>query len=143
MKGRTRGRSTPVEARRSSFWGSGEAEVLEQEGLAGFELFGHLGGYGADAVGREGDIFSGAEHVVEEGAQGIDQRAETEAIDRLAFGAAEVRGEDDFGLVAEAVLDGRDGLDDAGVVEDDAIFQRDVEVDAEEYALVGQVEVTE
>jgi hypothetical protein len=34
-----------------------EAEVFEQQGLAGFELAGHLGGDLADAVGGEGDVL--------------------------------------------------------------------------------------
>ena len=38
--------------------------------------------------------------------------------------------------MAERVLDGGQGLADAGVVGDDAVLQRDVEVDADEHALV-------
>ena len=48
---------------------------------------------------------------------------------------------DDFGLAAESVLDGGDGLADARVVGDlEAVFgERHVEVDADEDALVGEV----
>ena len=50
-----------------------------------------------------------------------------------------MRAEDDLGFVAESIFDGGEGLADAGVVGDDAVFERDVEVDADEDALVGQV----
>ena len=53
-----------------------EAEVLEQQRLAGFELAGHLGGDLADAVGGEGDILGFVEDVVEQQAQAVDDRAQ-------------------------------------------------------------------
>ena len=116
-----------------------EAEVFEQEGLAGFEVGGHLAGDGADAVGGEGDVLVVAEDVVEEAAKVIDEGAEAHGVDGFALGAAEVRAEDDLGLVAEGVLDGGEGLADAGVVGDDAVLEGDVEVDADEDALVGEI----
>ena len=117
-----------------------EAEVFQQEGLAGFEVGGHLGGDLADAVGREGDVLVVAEDVVEQDAQVVDDGAQAHGLDGLALGAAEVRAEDDLGLVAESVLDGGEGLADAGVVGDDAVLEGDVEVDADEDALVGEIE---
>ena len=51
-----------------------EAEVFEQQGLAGLEVGGHLDGDLADAVGGEGDVFVLVEDVVEQGAQ-ADRRA--------------------------------------------------------------------
>ena len=93
----------------------------------------------ADAVGGEGDVLVVAEDVVEEAAEVVDEGAEAHGLDGLALGAAEVRAEDDLGLVAEGVLDGGEGLADAGVVGDDAVLEGDVEVDADEDALVGEV----
>jgi hypothetical protein len=94
-----------------------EAEVFEEEGLAGFEVGGEFGGDLADAVGGEGYVLVFVEDVVEEVAEVIDDGAKAHGLDGLALGAAEVRGEDDLGLVAEGVLDGGKGLADAGVVE--------------------------
>jgi hypothetical protein len=118
-----------------------EAEVFEQEWLAGFEVGGHLAGDLADAVRGEGYVFVVAEDVVEEGAEVVDEGAKAHGLDGLAFRAAEVGAENDFGFVAEGVLDGGEGLADAGVVGDDAVFEGDVEVDADEYALVGEIQI--
>src|SRR5260370_22440869 len=115
------------------------AEGFGQEGVAGFEVGGYLGGDDADAVRREGRVLVVAEDVVEQAAKVGDEGAEAHGVDGLAFGAAEVGAENDFGLVAEGVLDGGEGFADAGVVGDDAVLEGDVEVDADEDALVGEV----
>jgi hypothetical protein len=77
--------------------------------------------------------------MVEEITQVVDDGAEAHTLDGLALGAAKVRAEDDLGLAAESVLDGGKGLADAGIVADGAVLKRDVEVDADEDALVGEV----
>ncbi len=92
-------------------------------------------------VWREGHVLVVTQDVVEERAEVIDERAKAHRRDGLALGTAEVRAEDDLGLVAERVLDGGERLADARVVGDDAVFERHVEVDADEHALVGEVEV--
>jgi hypothetical protein len=117
-----------------------EAEVFEQEGLAGLEVGGHLEGDLSDAIGGEGDVFILVHDVVEQGAEVVDKRAQAHGGNGLALGAAEVRGEDDLGLVAQGVLDGGQRLADAGVVEDGAAVggEGDVEVDADEHALVSK-----
>ena len=51
-----------------------EAEVLEEERLAGFEIERHLAGDHADTVGGEGYVFVIAKDVVEPRAEMIDQR---------------------------------------------------------------------
>jgi hypothetical protein len=116
-----------------------EAEVLEQEGLAGFEVGGHLAGDDADAVGGEGYVLVVAEDVVEQATKMGDKGSEAHGVDGLALRAAEVRAEDHLGLVAESVLDGGESFANAGVVGDDAVFEGDVEVNADEDALVGEV----
>jgi hypothetical protein len=116
-----------------------EAEVFEEEGLAGLEVVGHFGSNLAYAVGGEGYVFVFVEDVVEEMTEVVDDGAETHGGDGLAFGAAEMRAEDDFGVAAEGVLDGGEGLADASVVGDLAVFEGDVEVDSDEDALVGEV----
>ena len=101
-----------------------EAEVFEQQRLAGLEVAGHLERDVADAVGREGDVLAVGENVLEQLAQAVDDRAKAHGLDGLALGAAEVRAEDDLGLVAQRVLDGGEGLADARVVGDDAVLER-------------------
>ena len=121
-----------------------EAKVFEQERLAGFEVGDQLGGDVADAVGREGYVFVFAEDVVEELAEAVDDGAKAHGGDDFALGPAEVRGDDDAGLAAEGVLNGGNGLADAGVVENHALLgERHVEVGADEDALVGQFEVAD
>jgi hypothetical protein len=116
-----------------------EAEVFEEEGLAGLEVGGHLAGDCADAVRRKGYVLVVAEDVVEQATKVSDEGAKTHGLDGLSLGAAEVGAEDDLGLVAESVLDGGKSLADAGVICDDAVLKRDVEVDTDEDALVGEV----
>ncbi len=96
-----------------------EAEVFEQQGLAGLEVGDELGGDFADAIGGEADVLVVGEDVVEQLAQ-ADRRpgAGSSPATTLALGAAEVRAENHLGLAAQRVLDGGDGLADAGVVED-------------------------
>jgi hypothetical protein len=110
-----------------------------KERLAGFEVGGHLAGDHADAVRREGYVLVVAQDVVEQAAKVRDERTQAHGVDGLALGAAEMRAENDLRLVAEGVLDGGEGLADAGVVGDDAVLEGDVEVDADEDALVGEV----
>ncbi len=87
--------------------------------------------------------------MIEELSEAIDDGAEAHGGDWLAFGATEVGAKDDLGFVAEGVLDGGDGFADAGVVEDVRVDlggvggEGDVEVDADEDALVGEVEVAD
>ncbi len=120
-----------------------EAEVFEEEGLAGLEVVGEFFGDLADAVRGEADVFIGAEDVIEQFAEAHDDGAQAHGVDALALGAAEVGGEDDLGLVADRVLDGGDGLADARVVGDEAVLEGDVEVDTDEDALVGEIEVAD
>ncbi len=120
-----------------------EAEVFQQQDLAGFKLAGKFFGDVADAVGGKGDVGLFAEVMIEQGAEAVDDGAQAVFEIDLAFGAAEVGGEDELGLVAQRVLDGGQGLFDAGVVGDlgAVLGEGDVEVDAHEDVLVGEVEV--
>ncbi len=62
---------------------------------------------------------------------------------RLALRPAEVRGEDDRGAAIERVLNGRERRRDPRLVADRAVLDRDVEVDANERARAGQVEIAD
>ena len=60
----------------------------------------------ADAVGRECHVLREIEDLFEQQAQPRDQRAQAHRLHRLALGAAEVRAQDDLGLVTQGVLHG-------------------------------------
>src|ERR1700747_599268 len=60
-----------------------------------------------------------------------------------ALGAAEMRSQNKSRTLLNRKADCRKGFADAGVVGDDAVFQRDVEVHANENALSAEVEVVD
>ena len=81
--------------------------------------------------------------MIEELAEAIDYGAEAHALDGFALGTAEVRGENDLGFVAKRVLQRGDGFADAGIVGDDTVFERDVEINTDEDTFVGEIEVAD
>jgi len=116
-----------------------EAEVFEEEHFTGLERGG--GGFGdrADAIGGEGDGL--AEDLFEFGGDGL----EGEFLDHLAIRTAEVAGEDDRRAFFKGVLDRGQRGDDARVVGDGTglLVLGDVEIDADEHAFAGEVEVAD
>ena len=60
-----------------------KAEIFKQEGLAGFEVVGQLGGDLADAVGGEGYVLVLIHDVVEEQAEAVDDGTERSCSRRL------------------------------------------------------------
>ena len=112
-----------------------EAEVLEQQDLAGLERGGGGLGDGADAILGEGD--GAAQQALELGGDG----AQRELVDALAVGTAEVRHQDDAGAGVQDVADARERRLDALGVRDGArlLVLGDVEVDAHEDALAVEV----
>ena len=120
-----------------------EAEVLQQQGLALFQLPGHLLGFGADAVGAESYVFSARQFLVQQHAQTLGCRLEAHRGIGFSLGPAEMGDQNQPCSVAESVFDGGEGFADAGVVDDAAIFERDVEVDAHEDAVIVEREVAD
>ena len=118
-----------------------EAQVLQQQRLPRLQLARHLLGNLADAVGREGHVLRLVEELVQQLAQSRGHGAQAHRLHHLALGASQVRAENDLGLVAQRIFDRRQCLADARVVGDGAVLQRNIEVDADEHALVGKVEV--
>ena len=123
-----------------------EAKVFQEQCLAGFEIGGELGGDLTDAVWSEGYVFVFVEDVIEQRAEAVHNGAQRECVHVLAFGTAEVGGENDAGLAAQSVLDGGDGFADARVIRDAGrrVFgEGDVEVDADEDALAGEIQIAD
>ena len=67
-----------------------EAEVFEQEGLAGFEAGDKFLGNLADAVRGEGHVLILGEDLVEKLAEAVHNGAQAHGGHDLAFGATEV-----------------------------------------------------
>src|SRR5256886_2638329 len=74
-------------------------------------------------------------------AEPLRQRRGPVGVVDLAVGAAEMRDQDHARTALDQVLDRRERLADAGIVDDAAILDRDVEVDADQHALARDVEV--
>ena len=114
-----------------------EAEVLEEEELAVAQPL-----HGVDRADAE--RVAGDRHVAaEELRQALGDRPQAEAVLDLAIGPAEVAREDHPRPVGQEVVDRRDRGTDARIVGDLAVLQRDVEVDANEDALPGDVDVAD
>ncbi len=112
-----------------------EAGVLEDEDVAvGERRHGRLG-HRADAVGGEGDGRA------EELPELLRHRGERVLRVGRPLRLAEVGGEDDPRSLLAGEADRREGLRDPRVVLHDAVLDRDVEVDAQEDAAAGELEV--
>ena len=120
-----------------------EAQILQQQHLAGFKLTGHFTGHFADAIRRKGHVDALAQLLVEQFTQTDNHRAQRVLRIRLALGTAQVRGKNHLGLAPQGVLDGGQSGHYTGVIRDGrAVFgQRNVEINADEQLLVGQIDV--
>ena len=123
-----------VDADGLAFFLGVEAEVLDQEHLAGHEGFGGIKSFGS--VGSELD---GNAEGLGHGGDNLFQRQL--GVD-LAFGFAHVRHDDEGAAVVEDFLEGGEGTADAGVVGDVAVLvEGHVEVNANESFVAFEVEV--
>ena len=95
-----------------------EAQIFEQQHLAGLELVGHLLGDFAYAVGEKATFHARPDVLIEQLAQPVDDRAQRVLRIRLALGTAEVRGQNHLRLVPQGVFDGGQCGPNAGVVGD-------------------------
>jgi len=93
--------------------------------------------------GRSNAIIDVFDRPLQQFAESGGQRRRPRGFVDLAIRAAEVRHQDHPGAAAHQVLDRRQRLADPGVVLDAAILDRDVEVDAEEHALPGDVDIAD
>ena len=75
-----------------------EAQILQQQHLAGLKLPGHCSGHFADAVGRKGHVDLLAQFLAQQGAQPVNHRAQRVLHIRLALGTPQVRGQNHLRL---------------------------------------------
>ena len=102
-----------------------EAEVFEEADAAFGQVADDLLGAIADALFGEDDF--GVEELGEVDRDGLERE-----LGVVALGPSKVASEDDAGPLLTQVVDGGEGRGDAGVIGDDAILHRDVEVDPDE-----------
>jgi hypothetical protein len=110
-----------------------EAQVLQEQGLAGAEAAHGVLGARPEGIARAGDVEP------EERREPLGDGAQPQAVQDLAVGAAEVAREDHPRALVQEVPDRGNGRPDPGVVLDLPVLERHVEVDADEDALARRV----
>src|ERR1022692_736753 len=115
-----------------------KAQIFQQQRLPALQLLSHLLRLRANAGGREADVFSASQYVVEQNAQSLGHRLQAHLGIGLALGTPKVRSQYQASAVPQRVLDGGQGLADTGVLHDPAIVERDIEVNPHENAFVVQ-----
>ena len=109
-----------------------EAQVLQQERLAFFQLSCNFLRLGPNTLGTEADVLAARQFFVEQHAQPLRHRLQAHLRIGLALRPAQVRCQNQARSVTQGVLDGGQGFADAGVVHHAPVFQRHVEIDAHE-----------
>ncbi len=112
-----------------------EADVLQHHDLAVAHR--HHGGLDR----RTNAIVEMAHGAVDQLAEPLGQRRGPIGVIDLAVRAAEVRDHDHPRIAFDQVLDGWDRLPDPGIVDDPAVLCGDIEVDADQHAPAGDVDV--
>ena len=114
-----------------------EAGVFEQEHVAVLHFGDRVSGRLADAVGREGD--RPLDDVGDRGRDGLQRIG----LVRAALGPAEMREQNDLAALVRDFLDRRRDALDARRIGHAAVLRRNVEIDAQQHTLAGDVGVVE
>ena len=114
-----------------------EAQVLEEDALARLEALDRVLGTGAKGIAR--DRYRHLEQL----RKPLGHRPQAHAVLDLAVGPAEVAGKNDDRPLGQQRLDRRQCGHDPAVVGDLAVLERNVEIDADEDALTGGVQVSD
>src|SRR5579864_5849282 len=119
-----------------------EAKVLEKQSLALLQFFGRFFRGQSDTVGGKADVAAPSHLLIQQHAQPFGGRLQAHLGVELSLGTAEVRGQDQSGALAQSVFNSRQGLTDASVVGNAAVFgKRHVEVHAHEDAMTVELQV--
>src|ERR1022692_353229 len=118
-------------------------QILQQQGLTLFQLRGHLLRLRSHAVGPEAHVLAASQLFVEHHAQPFRHRLQTHLQVGLAFRPAQMRSQNQSRAVAQRVLDGGQRFADARIVHNASVFQRNIEVDPHEDAVVVKREITD
>ena len=119
------------------FLGGVKAGVFQQQHLAGLQGGAQGGDFLADAIRGE------HHHLAEDFAEQRRGRGQRELRIGPALRPAEVGAEDQLRTAGEQMLDRRNRALDAGVIGDDAVLERDIEVHTHEDFLAVDVEVAD
>src|SRR5579859_652736 len=120
-----------------SFFFGVEAQVLEQERLAFFQLASHLLGLNPNTVRTEADVFTGSQVPIKQHAKTLGDRLQTHLGVGLALRTPQVRSENQTRAVPQGVLNRGKRFFNAGVVSYAAIVvKRDVEIDPHENPMI-------
>jgi len=114
-----------------------EAHVLQHHDLAIMQRLHH------GLHRRTNAVVQMAHRTCDQLAQPLRQGSRSVGLIDLAVRPAEVRHQDDACVALDEVLNGRNRLADSGIVDDPAALHRDVEVDADQHALTGDVDVAD
>jgi hypothetical protein len=120
-----------------------EAQVLQKQRLAFFQLSGNFLRLRPHTIGTEADVLAARQLFIEHHAQPLGDWLETHLGIRFAIGPPEVRRENQPRAVPQSVLDGGKGFADARVIDHAAVFQGNVEVDAHQDASAVQRQITD
>ena len=113
-------------------------KILKQQGLAFFQLSSHLFSFGSNAIGAESYVLFGSQLLIQKHAESLGHGLEAHLGIGLSLGPAEMRGENHSGPTAQSIFNSWQRLADTRVLHYAAVFERDIEVDTHEHALVRQ-----
>ena len=119
-----------------------EAQVLEQQRLALFQLGGDFFGFRANALGTEANVLAARQLLIEQHAQPLGHRLQAHLGIGLAFGPAQMRSQNQARSMAQSIFDGGQSFADARVVHDAPVFERHVEVNAHEDPVAIERKIT-
>src|SRR5579863_5601468 len=120
-----------------------KTEILQKQGLSFFQLASDLLGFRTDAFGRESDVLTTRQFLIEKHAQALGHRLETQHAVGLALGTAEVGSKNEPRAVTQGVFNGWERFSDAGIVHDPAVLHGHIEIDAHENAVIVDSEIAD
>ena len=113
-----------------------EAQILQQQSLALFQLSGHLFSFRADAFRAEAYVFTARQFLVQQHTQALRYGFEAHRGIGFALGPAEVGDQHQPRPVTEGVLNRGQRFANASVVHHPAIFERHIEIYPHEDAVI-------
>ena len=112
-----------------------ETRVLQQQHIAA----GHVGDSSGGVVTNQ--IINEIDGIADQVSERLRHRLQRQARDAAALGTAEMGQQDHFRTGLAQEFDRRQRRLQAGIVGDDAILHRHIEIDAHQHALAGDVSV--
>jgi hypothetical protein len=118
-------------------------QILQKQGLPLLQLHGDFLRLGSHAVRREAHVLAPRQFLVEYHAQPFGYRLQAHLGIGFALRPPQMRGQDQPCPMPQRVLDRGQGLADAGVVHNPAVFQRNIEVDPHKDAVATKRQIAD